>query len=155
MTSVQPGSVCTNLNRHFRHNVLQEIPMLRNILCVAAGGAIGAVLRYLISIIPFRTVFPFQTFTVNITGALIIGFITAFAVLYADSTTGRVPVRLLLLLKTGICGGFTTFSTFSLETVSLFEKGHTGTGSLYIAASLAAGYGAVLLGEFLAEAAVS
>ncbi|MCK9170024.1 MAG: fluoride efflux transporter CrcB [Treponema sp.] len=125
--------------------------MYKNILYVAAGGALGSVLRYAISLVPLKTDFPFQTFITNIAGALLIGFIATFAVLRAGQTAGRVPAKLLLLLKTGFCGGFTTFSTFSLETLSLFEKGHGTTAAVYALLSLAAGTGAVLLGEFLAE----
>jgi fluoride exporter len=124
--------------------------MYKNILCVAAGGALGSLLRYGISLVPIKTNFPIQTFVTNIIGALIIGFITAFTVLRAQQTGSRVPEHLLLLLKTGFCGGFTTFSTFSLETLTLFEKGHVPTGTVYALLSLAAGIGAVLLGEFLA-----
>jgi CrcB protein len=125
--------------------------MYKNIVCVASGGAMGAVLRYCISLIPSDTDFPFQTFITNITGALAIGFITAFAVLYAERTARKIPIRLLLLFKTGFCGGFTTFSTFALETVTLFEKGHRNTGFIYPIMSLLAGVGAVMLGEFLAD----
>ena len=57
--------------------------MFSKVLCVAAGGAIGAVLRYLISILPFEGTFPVQTFITNILGALAIGFITTLAVVYA------------------------------------------------------------------------
>jgi len=125
--------------------------MYKNMLSVAFGGALGAVLRYFISIIPFETDFPIQTFVTNIAGAFIIGFITGFTVLRMERTHGTVPVHLLLLLKTGFCGGFTTFSTFSLETLTLFTKGHGITGTAYALLSLAAGIAAVMLGEFLAE----
>jgi fluoride exporter len=128
--------------------------MYKNILCVAAGGAFGSVLRYGISLVPVKADIPLQTFITNIAGALLIGFITAFAVLRAEQTGSRIPARLLLLLKTGFCGGFTTFSTFSLETLSLFEKGHAATGTAYALLSLTTGVGAVLLGEFLAALAV-
>jgi CrcB protein len=125
--------------------------MYKNILVVAAGGALGSALRYGISMIPVKTDFPLQTLLTNIAGALLIGFITTFAVLHAEQSGGRIPVRLLLFLKTGFCGGFTTFSTFSLETLSLFEKGRPAAGTAYALLSLTAGAGAVLLGEFLAE----
>ncbi len=127
--------------------------MYKNILCVAAGGALGSLLRYGISTIPVKTDFPVQTFVTNIIGALLVGFITTFVVLRAEQSGGRVSARLLLLLKTGFCGGFTTFSTLSLETLSLFEKGRCTMGTVYALLSLSAGVGAVLLGEFLAELA--
>lgn len=125
--------------------------MYKNLLCVAAGGALGSLLRYGISMVPVKMDFPFQTFITNIAGALLIGFITAFAVLQAEQSGSGIPVHLLLLLKTGFCGGFTTFSTFSLETLTLFEKGQGITGTVYALLSLAASIGAVLLGEFIAE----
>lgn len=104
---------------------------LTSIFAVAAGGAIGAVLRYLISLIPFREGFPFATLTANLLGALVIGFITGFTV------SGTANKNLILFFKTGVCGGFTNFSTFSLEAFGLFEDGKTAAGAAYIAVSVA------------------
>lgn len=83
-----------------------------NCLAVGAGGFVGAVLRYLVSMIPLDKTgaFPVNTLLINILGAFAIGAITALGA----KTAGLDP-RLTLLLKTGICGGFTTFSTFALE----------------------------------------
>ncbi len=100
------------------------------ILSVAFGGAIGATLRYLISQISFlQTSFPWATFAVNLAGALLIGFIVGIA-------PSRLSPNALLCLKTGFCGGLTTFSTFSLEALSLFEKGRILPASIYILASV-------------------
>lgn len=95
-----------------------------NCLLVGLGGFIGAVLRYLISLIPIKNPesFPINTFIINIVGAFAIGCI-AFAV----SKNENIDPKLLLFLKVGICGGFTTFSTFSLETAELVKSGSVVT----------------------------
>ena len=77
---------------------------------VALGGAIGAVARYAISLIPVKSQFPILTLVTNILGAVLIGFIVGMTDKKADVSQNTV-----LFWKTGICGGFTTFSTFSLE----------------------------------------
>ena len=86
-------------------------------LFVGLGGAVGAMLRYAISLIPYKGGFPLLTFVTNIIGALIIGFIVGYA------SKRNVNDSLMLFLKTGLCGGFTTFSTFSLEAYNLFVGG--------------------------------
>ncbi|MGN0623297.1 MAG: fluoride efflux transporter CrcB [Oscillospiraceae bacterium] len=118
---------------------------LTSFLAVAAGGAVGAVLRYLISLIPFRGDLPAATLLTNLIGAVAIGFIAGFA------ASGRGEKNLILFFKTGVCGGFTTFSTFSLEAFGLLEKGKTLTGAVYIAASLAGCILGVWLGMTLSK----
>lgn len=86
-------------------------------LFVGLGGAVGAMLRYAISLIPYKGGFPLLTFVTNILGALLIGFIVGYA------SKRNVNDSLILFLKTGLCGGFTTFSTFSLEAYNLFVGG--------------------------------
>lgn len=86
-------------------------------LFVGLGGAVGAMLRYAISLIPYKGGFPLLTFVTNILGALLIGFIVGYAL------KRNVNDSLMLFLKTGLCGGFTTFSTFSLEAYNLFVGG--------------------------------
>ena len=86
-------------------------------LFVGLGGAVGAMLRYAISLIPYKGGFPLLTFVTNIRGSLMIGFIVGYA------SKRNVNDSLMLFLKTGLCGGFTTFSTFSLEAYNLFVSG--------------------------------
>jgi CrcB protein len=113
---------------------------LRDILVVAAGGAIGAAARYLMGMIPFKVQsgFPVNTFLINMIGAFCIGLISAAALKNTD-----LDPRLALFLKTGICGGFTTFSTFSLESFRLMESGNYSTGLAYILLSAVCGILAV------------
>lgn len=98
---------------------------------VGLGGCIGAVLRYLLSNITVRGSFPVMTFLINIVGAFLIG-----AVVGITGKHSAMPPEVTLFLKTGLCGGFTTFSTFSLETLNLFEKKEYVIGAGYAAASV-------------------
>lgn len=127
--------------------------MIFNILAVAAGGALGAVLRYLLSLVPLKTVFPFQTFFTNLIGCFLIGLIAAIATSATASSARNIAISPLavLFLKTGVCGGFTTFSTFALESTKLaFESSQTSfAGAAYIVLSVSLGIGCVLLGQFL------
>ena len=100
-------------------------------LFVALGGAVGAVGRYAISLIPVRTSFPVLTLVTNIIGAVLIGFIAGIA-----ESRGDVSPNTLLFWKTGVCGGFTTFSTFSLEAYSLFDNKDYFAGGAYVLLSV-------------------
>ena len=92
---------------------------------VAVGGAVGAMGRYAISMIPVKTGFPILTLITNILGAVLIGFIAGIA----GSRSG-MSQNSVLFWKAGVCGGFTTFSTFSLEAFSLLEnKSYLAAGS--------------------------
>lgn len=106
------------------------------VLYVALGGALGAALRYLISI---SVAFPFGTLIVNVLGCLILGFLTVFL---ADKGLDRLMVFAL----TGVLGGFTTFSTFSMDALRLFEQGQPGQAAAYVAASLVLSLAAVVAG---------
>lgn len=117
---------------------------MMNLVLVGLGGAIGSVLRYIISLIPIKHVFPFPTLITNICGAVLIGYITGLCV-----KKGFSP-QLILFLKTGLCGGFTTFSTFSLEAYTLFQNGFYGYAVLYVILSLAGTLFGVWLGMELA-----
>ena len=113
--------------------------MLRNILLVAIGGAIGSVCRYLLSGINFAS-WPWGTFAVNILGSLFIGLLVGLV------SKGIVSPEIKLLLVTGFCGGFTTFSTFANESFSMMKAGDVLQMALYLGASVVIGILAVWLG---------
>ncbi len=105
--------------------------MIRDLLLIGLGGGAGSICRYLLgtALATGGTGgFPTGTFCVNVVGSLLIGIALALP----------VGGQLRLLAVVGFCGGFTTFSTFSAETVALLQKGACGTAALYAAASLAA-----------------
>lgn len=114
-------------------------------LLAALGGACGAAGRYLLTLIPVQpeSGFPVKTFFINILGSFLIGIIAALA------AKNAVNPKLVTFIKVGICGGFTTFSSFALETDQLIGNGHTATALCYVAASLICGFCAVLVGEKL------
>ncbi|MEU5719354.1 fluoride efflux transporter CrcB [Streptomyces sp. NPDC020403] len=112
---------------------------MSDLLLVAAGGAGGAVLRYLTDrAVQARhgTVFPWGTFTVNVVGSLVLGLLTG---VLAAGVAGE-SVRLLLGI--GLCGGLTTYSTFSYETLRLAESGARYFAAANVIASVVAGLGA-------------
>ena len=115
------------------------------VLLVGAGGALGAMGRYGISLIPIRGTFPLLTLCTNLLGALLIGVIAGLA------AGGRLSSGSLLFWKTGMCGGFTTFSTFSLESLTLLERGRYLAGGCYMALSAALCLAGVILGRKLSE----
>ena len=106
----------------------------RLIAAVAVGGALGSVARYLIgALIQDRaaTALPVGTLTINISGSLLLGFLMRLGL-----ETSALGPEMRFFLTTGFCGGFTTFSTFSYETLRLFEDGEYGTAGLYVCSSL-------------------
>ncbi|HEV8355806.1 MAG TPA: fluoride efflux transporter CrcB [Gemmatimonadales bacterium] len=116
---------------------------------VALGSAVGGVLRYLLGgWVQERagTSFPLQTLLINVTGSLLLGFVQRYAL---ETTAISAEVRTLLTV--GVCGGYTTFSTFSLETVRMLEDGDWRRAALYIGLSVALSVGAALLGIALAR----
>ena len=111
---------------------------------VALGGALGAVARYAISLIPVKGQFPILTLITNILGAILIGFIVGLT-----DKKGDVSPNTVLFWKTGVCGGFTTFSTFSLEAYKLFESKAYVLGGVYAALSVCCCFLGVFLGKKL------
>ena len=117
-----------------------------NILAVGAGGFLGSVLRYLISLVPVSesAVFPIKTFIINIIGCIAIG-----AIAVAVSKNVEMSPQALLFLKVGLCGGFTTFSTFALETADLIKAGHTGAALAYVLLSVLVGVAVIFIVEYM------
>ena len=100
------------------------------LLWVGLGGALGAILRYSISLLPLNSSFPFLTLITNVIGAFVICIVVGlFEKHYLSSNIN-------LFLKTGVCGGFTTFSTFSLETLTLLENGMPSIAMIYAFVSI-------------------
>lgn len=114
-------------------------------LAVGLGGALGAILRYLISLLPLKSSFPVWTLLTNLLGAVAIGFIAGL------SARNQLPGCAALFWKTGVCGGFTTFSTFSLEAYSLLERGQKSSGTVYILLSVLLCLGGIAVGQAAAR----
>jgi CrcB protein len=114
---------------------------------VALGGATGSVLRYLVGALLLRPgpVIPWSTLAVNVVGSLALGFLARYFAPPHGSQT------LFLALTVGLCGGFTTFSTFSLDMFTLVERGALGRALLYALASVALSYGALVIGYQVAR----
>lgn len=114
---------------------------------VAVAGAIGAPARYLLDgFVQDRTAgaFPWGTFVINMTGSLALGLLTGAALYHAFPSTPKV------ILGTGFCGAYTTFSTFTFETVRLLEDGDVTEAFLNAAVSLTVGLAAAAAGLALA-----
>ena len=125
---------------------------LQLLLAVAAGGALGSVARYLVGIGStklFGLSFPWGTLIINIAGSFLIG---AFAELFA--LKWDLPQEARVFFTVGICGGFTTFSTFSLDTYVLMERGEWWSAAAYIVASVVLSIGALVGALHLVRAAV-
>lgn len=105
----------------------------QDLLWVGAGGLLGTAGRYLMGQLPLRAQsgFPVVTLAINLIGAFAIGIIVALS----EKSGNRSP-QLLLFLKTGLCGGFTTFSTFSLEAMQLLQNGKWGAALAYMGLSV-------------------
>lgn len=126
--------------------------MLGSLLSVAAGGAIGASLRFLAGVGIVRlfgqTGFPVAIISVNVVGSFLMG---VFVVVAAQ----RGLTYLSPFVMTGVLGGFTTFSAFSLEAVTLYERGAVGQAALYVAVSVGASIAALVAGLVVARSFVS
>jgi CrcB protein len=121
--------------------------MDRNILLVGVGGLAGSILRYLVALYFARQAtsgFPFGTLAVNLAGCFLIG------ILFAISEKGDLlSPEMRVLLTTGFCGGFTTFSTFSYESIRLIQDGELLFVALYAGGSVVAGLLLTYLGMLL------
>lgn len=119
--------------------------MFLNFLAVALGGAIGSIIRYGVSLCYNGThsVFALPTFSVNLIGSFVIGL------LYAYCSSYSVPSAVKLFMFVGVLGGFTTFSSFSLETVNMLRSGYIGASLLYSLGSLVLGVLAAFGGVYL------
>ena len=105
-----------------------------NYILVFLGGGLGASLRHAVNVGCARacgTNFPYGTFLINITGSLVMGLIAGYLAFKGEASQ---PWRLFIM--TGILGGYTTFSAFSLDAVLLYERGEPGLAALYVAASV-------------------
>lgn len=118
--------------------------MIKNILLIGFGGFFGSIARYFVSklnvYIDFLSI-PLGTLSVNILGSFIIGFLTGIS-----EKSAILPVELRLLLMVGFCGGFTTFSSFTNENLTLVHNGQLLSMFLYTALSVFLGFAAVYLG---------
>lgn len=122
--------------------------LLLDCFFVGAGGALGAISRFLLGLLPIKAAsgLPVVTLGVNVAGAFAIGLIVALS----EKQPGFDP-RLLLFLKVGLCGGFTTFSTFSHETVQLLQAGKAALALLYMSLSFLLCIAAILAAQSLVK----
>ena len=122
--------------------------IIRNILAVGAGSFIGGVARYLVSIAMkgIGKGFPWATLTVNLLGCLLIGLLWGLLSRNATESTSWG-----LFLTVGLCGGFTTFSTFSKEALTMLQAGQIGGFATYIIISVIAGIALAALGYYVAR----
>ncbi|PSL18496.1 fluoride efflux transporter CrcB [Shimia abyssi] len=123
--------------------------MMHSLLYVAFGGAVGAGLRYLVGLGVVRMVghgFPLAIITVNVIGSFLMGVFVVYA-------AHRGLNHYSPLVMTGLLGGFTTFSAFSLETVTMIERGQLGAAALYVSISVIGSVAALMLGLWVARGA--
>lgn len=119
---------------------------MRIIALIGIGSFVGGILRYLTTLFiqtKFLSTFPYGTLTVNVLGSLIIGIVFGLSEKFNLSPEWR------LFVATGLCGGFTTFSAFSLETMSMIQEGQYFYSIGYVALSILLGLLAVFLGMML------
>ncbi len=114
------------------------------LLAIAVGGAAGALGRHFVNVAMVSLIghgFPWGTFAVNVCGSFMLGFLA-----HAFAVSWTVTPEIRALLTVGLLGAFTTFSTFSLDVVTLYERGQTGFALLYLGASVAVSIGALFVG---------
>ena len=116
-------------------------------LIVFLGGGIGAMLRHGVNILAGRALgggFPYATLTVNVTGSFVMGLLAAYFAFKGDATQ-----HWRLFLTTGILGGYTTFSAFSLDAALLYERGEMALAALYVVASVVISIAGLFAGLYL------
>ena len=121
-------------------------------LYVAVGGALGSVARFWLAnaiAVAAGSEFPWGTLLINVLGSFVISF---FGVLTGSFARFAVPYEARVFVTVGLCGGFTTFSSFSLQTLELARTGQPGRAGLYVFASVAACLAACGFGFFCAQA---
>ena len=117
---------------------------MKNLVIIGAGGAIGAIARHLLGAVVIRNVnweFPLSTFLVNLSGCFVIGLLYGVATRYSWLT-----LEWRLFLITGICGGYTTFSSFSFESIGLIRQGNYTYFFMYVLGSVILGLLATVAG---------
>lgn len=119
--------------------------IIKNLLLVAIGGALGSVSRYLVGLSIQPNNFPYATLVVNIVGSFCMGLIMAYLLKQQENNLLR------LLLTTGFCGGFTTFSAFSWETLQLLQQQKFFSAMVYVAISFIVGIVAVFAGYYIVK----
>jgi CrcB protein len=125
------------------------VEALTKILCVAVGGAFGAMARYLINISPLQNLFgkfPFHTFFINVAGSFLIGFLL---ILFTDKWSVGENLRLAVMI--GFLGAFTTFSTYELEIWQLIKESQYVTAFAYLFLSVLVGFMGIIAGIGLAK----
>jgi CrcB protein len=118
-------------------------------LIVFLGGGVGAALRHGINLASARslgTAFPYGTLIINVTGSLLMGLIAGYFALKGDASQ-----HWRLFLTTGILGGYTTFSAFSLDAALLYERGEVGAAAIYVTASVAVSIAGLFAGLAIAR----
>ncbi|MGE0423602.1 MAG: fluoride efflux transporter CrcB [Reyranellaceae bacterium] len=126
---------------------------MQGYLIVFIGGGIGAALRHGVNIAGMRLLgpgFPWGTLTVNVVGSMAMGLLAAWFAFKGASTD-----HWRLLLTTGVLGGFTTFSAFSLDTAVMVERHDYAIAALYVAVSVLCSIGALFVGLWLTRAAIA
>ena len=118
------------------------------VILVFIGAGVGGVMRYAVNLAASRidSDFPYGTLAINVVGSILMGMLVGWFALRSESPQAR------LFLATGVLGGFTTFSTFSLESVSLIERGQAPAAAGYIVASVGIALGGLFVGLWVARA---
>ena len=131
------------LSELLSYSATRFVEMIKTLLLVGAGGALGSIARYAVSLLVahFSTCSHWATLSVNIVGSFLIGML--IPMLSNNSTH--------LFAVVGFCGGFTTFSTFSSQAVQLFQSGERMTATAYVVISVVFSILSVLLGMYCAE----